>query len=58
MMEDLDLLTEDKGRKKYEFATLVVDIEKLPSPKDRKLALNGGTNFINVYKTFFVNQYE
>ena len=31
----------------------IVDIEKLTSPNDKKLALHQGNGFFDVYKTFF-----
>ena len=57
MKEDLDLLIEEKWRKRYEFATFISAIEKLPGPKERNLTLYQSNDFINVYKTFFENQY-
>ena len=57
MKEDLELLIKEKGRKQDEFATLVADIEKLPSTKDIKVSLNQGKNFIKMYKTFFENHH-
>ena len=57
MKEDLDLLIEEKWRKKDEFATFISAIEKLPSPNEKNLVLHQGNEFIGVYKTFFDNHY-
>ena len=57
MTEDLDLLIEEECSKRYGFATSIADIELLPSPKYRKLALCQVKKFINVYKTFFDKHY-
>ena len=48
MKEYIDLLIEDNWRKQDEFDTLISDIEKLPSPKERNIALLQDKDFINV----------
>ena len=50
--KDLDLLIEKKWRKRSEFATFISATEKLPSTKERKLALYQGNEFINMYINF------
>ena len=57
MKEDLDLLIEEKWSKRDEFATFISAIEKLPSPNEKNLALHQGNDFVDVYTTFFDNQY-
>ena len=52
--EDIDLLIEEKWRKRDEFANFISSVEKLPSPNERNIALDQGNDFIDVYKTFFV----
>ena len=37
--EDLDLIIEEKWRKRDEFATFIAAIDKLIGPKDRNIAL-------------------
>ena len=44
MKEYLDLLIEEKWRNKYEFATFIAAIEKLPSPKERSFHSTRATN--------------
>ena len=58
MKEYIDLLIEENWRKRYEFSTFISAIYKLPSPKEKKLALHQGGKFIGMYKTFFDNHYE
>ena len=57
MKEYLDLLIEEKWRKRDEFATFISAIEKLPIPNDKNLALYQGNGFIDLYKTFFDKHY-
>ena len=57
MKEDIDLLIEEKWRKRDDFDTFISDIWELPSPNEKNLALNQGNNFIDVYKTFFGKHY-
>ena len=57
MKEDLDLLIEGKWRTQDEFATFISDIEKLPSPNEKNLALHQGNEFIEVCKTLFDKHY-
>ena len=58
MKEDLDLLIEDKWMKRDEFATFISAIVKLPCTNKKNIALHQGNDFIDVYKTFFDNQYR
>ena len=39
------------------FATFISDIEKLPIPKERNIALYQVNDFVRMYKTFFYNHY-
>ena len=55
--EDLDLIIEEKWRKRDEFATFIAAIDKLIGPKDRNILLYQGNGFINVYKTLFLKHY-
>ena len=55
--EDIDLLIEEKWRKRDEFSTLIAAIEKLTSPKWINLSIYQGNDFINVYKTLFNKNY-
>ena len=57
MKEYLDLLIEEKWRKRDEFANFISSVEKLPSPNERNIALHQGNDFIGVYKTFFGKNY-
>ena len=57
MKEDIDLLIENKWRKRDEFDTFIAAIEKLPRTQDIKLAIYQGKDFINVYNNFFNNHY-
>ena len=57
MKEDLDLIIEEKWRKRDEFATFIAAIDKLIGPKDRNIVLYQGNGFINVYKTLFLKHY-
>ena len=58
MKEYIDPLIEEKCRRRDELAKFIAAIEKLPSPKYRKLAIYQGNYFINVYKTLFEKHYE
>ena len=57
MKEDIDLLIEEKGRKRDEFSTLIAAIEKLTSPKRIKFSIYQVNDFINVYQTLFNKHY-
>ena len=58
MKEYLDLLIEEKWRKRYEFAIFISAIEKLTSLNEKNLAINQGNDFIDVYKTLFDKPYR
>ena len=57
MKKDLDPLIEEKWRKQYKFVTFIAATEKLPNNKEIKITLYQGNGFINMYKTFFENNY-
>ena len=57
MKEYIDLLIEDKWRKRDEFDNFISGIEKLPSPNEKNLTLHQGNDFIDVYNTFFDENY-
>ena len=58
MKENLDLLIEEKRKKRCEFATFISTIDKQLSPKEKKLSIHQGNDFIYVYNTFFDKHYE
>ena len=58
MKEYLDLIIEEKGRKRYQFDNFIAALEKLPIPKERNLTLYQGNEYINVYNTLFEKNYE
>ena len=57
MKEDIDLLIEEKWRKRDEFAPFISVTEKLPSPNEKNIAIHQGNDFIEVYKKLFDKHY-
>ena len=59
MKEDLDLIIEEKWRKRDEFATFISAIEKLPSPDEKILYSTRGMTLLTCKRPYFIrNMYN